>query len=194
MDELNKKEEVDNIKLILELLPLIAFFAILKIANFFWATVAIMILTPIAITYEWYKTKKISIPPLITLALVFVFGTITLITKDSSFFQFKTTLLYILFALILIMGLAFKKNFLKMLMSGQINMPDMNWNKFAFRTIFLFLGFAVANELIRHSFSQEIWAGFKIVVVIITMIFMIVQLYLLSPEIRHQLEKAKKQD
>ncbi len=189
MSEQNKKEDVDNIKLILELLPLVAFFIILKIANFFWATLAIMILTPIAIGYEWYKTKTLSIPPLITLILVLVFGAITLFTKDSSFFQFKTTLLYLLFALLLMGGLLFKKNFIKMLMDKQLNMPDAHWDKLTIRLTLLFVVFAIANEFVRRFFSEGSWAVFKIAIAIILMIFMIGQIYLLSPDFRELMEK-----
>ncbi len=195
MDTKQQAEDVDNIKLILEILPLIAFFVTLKFANFFWATAVIMILTPIAVGYEWYKTKKVAIPPLITLVLVMGFGLITLLTKDSGFFQFKTTLLYILFSSIIAGGLFFKKNFIKMLMGKQIQMPDENWNKFAIRFIFFFLSLAAANEVVRRFFSEDFWAGFKIVVVFISMIFMMGQVYLLSPDFRKALkEKQEKQE
>ncbi len=188
-------DDVDNIKLILEISPLIAFFVTLKLANFFWATAVIMILTPIAVGYEFYKTKKLSIPPLITLILVMGFGLITLLTKDSGFFQLKTTLLYLLFAAILAIGLCFKKNFIKMLMEKQIQMPEENWYKFTIRFIMLFIAFAAANEVVRRFFSEDFWAGFKIVIVVISMVFMMSQIYLLSPDFREMMkEKQKKQE
>lgn len=194
MNQAQKTEEVDNIKLILEFLPLIAFFVTLKMTNFFWATVAIMVLTPIAIGYEWYKTKKISIPPLITLALVLVFGSITLLTKDSSFFQFKTTLLYILFAAVLSIGLLFKRNFVKMLMDKQITMTNENWTKLTLRLTLLFIAFAAANEFVRRMFSEGSWAVFKIMIAVFLMVFMVWQIYMLSPELRMAMEKEKNKD
>ncbi len=76
--------------------------------------VAMLIVIPIGIFIE----RKISLMPLVTLALVLVFGGLTLWMSNDIFIKIKPTVLYVMFAGVLLGGLAFSKLFIK-LMLGQ---------------------------------------------------------------------------
>ncbi|MFV0431969.1 MAG: inner membrane-spanning protein YciB [Alphaproteobacteria bacterium] len=194
MTQEQQVQKADGSKLIMELMPLIVFFILLKVKDIYWATGALMILTPITVFIEWKKTKKLPIMPLFSLALILAFGGITLMTHNAAFIKMKPTILYLFFAVILAIGLLFKKNFIQMLMGEQLKMPQKSWNIFTQRMILFFIGLAILNELIWRNFSDGTWAIFKIVVIFLTMGFMMWQILALSPEIKEQIKEAEKQE
>lgn len=187
-------QNASGAKLILDLMPLIAFFLVLKFKDIYWATGALMVLTPITVFLEWRKTRKIPVMPLVSLALILAFGGITLVTKNDAFIKMKPTILYIFFAAVLGGGLLFKKNFIQMLMGEQLQMPAEAWHKLTIRMSLFFVGLAIVNEIIWRNFSDGFWAGFKIVVIFATMGFMMWQIFSLSPDMRKQIQDAKNKD
>lgn len=186
-----QNQNTSGAKILFDLMPLIAFFAVLKFKDIYWATGALMVLTPVTVFLEWRKTRKIPIMPLVSLALILAFGGITLVTKNDAFIKMKPTILYLFFAAVLGGGLLFKKNFIQMLMGEQLQMPAHAWYKLTIRMSLFFVGLAIVNEVIWRNFSDGFWAGFKIAVIFVTMGFMMWQIYSLSPEMRKQVQDAK---
>ena len=76
-------------KLFLEMTPLVIFFITYKYMGLMEATVALMITTTLSIIVFWFVFKKVATMPLVTAALVLVFGGLTLYFDDTFFIKIK---------------------------------------------------------------------------------------------------------
>jgi intracellular septation protein len=127
------------------------------------ATVGLMITTVIGIAFSLYYDGKIPKVPLITAAVVMVFGGLTVYLNDETFIKMKPTIIQTIFALILFGGLfIFKRPLIKPLMQRAWNMTDEGWRILTIRFGFYFLGMAVLNEIVWRTQSNDFWVNFKV--------------------------------
>jgi intracellular septation protein len=172
------------LKLALDLGPLLIFFAANSMFDIYVATGAFMVAMIASIGIGFSLERKISPMPLITLALVLVFGGLTLWLANDLFIKLKPTILYVIFAAVLIGGLASKRLFIKILLGQTVHMPDAAWRVLTWRWAIFFLALAAANEFVRLTFSTDTWVAFKVWGVFpATMIFALAQTPFLM---RHQ--------
>eukprot|EP01041_Mallomonas_annulata_P036703 gene36703-59852_t len=83
-----------------------------------------------------------------TLVLILLFGTLTLALHDDRFIKWKPTVLYGAMALALAVALwALKKNFLKMLLGQQLELPERIWGRLNVAWIGYCLFMAIINGL-----------------------------------------------
>ena len=92
------------LKLALDLGPLLIFFAANALFGIFTATAVFMAAMLIVIAIGIVVERKLSPMPLITGALVLVFGGLTLWLSNDIFIKIKPTILYAMFAGILLVG------------------------------------------------------------------------------------------
>src|ERR1700687_5614464 len=97
------------LKLVLDLGPLLVFFAANSRFGIFAATGAFMAAIVIALAVAYALTRHLPVMPLVTAVVVLVFGTLTLVLHDELFIKLKTTIIYVLFGGALLAGLAFGK-------------------------------------------------------------------------------------
>ena len=126
------------IKSLIEIIPLILFFIANAKYGIIFATKTFVITTFIALIISYLYFKKISTPLLITSFLVLIFGGLTIFFKDPTFIKLKPTIVYFLFSLFLFLGLALKKNFLKIYLSSLIKLNNIGWNILTKRWAFFF--------------------------------------------------------
>lgn len=169
-------------KFILDLLPLAAFFIAYQFGDLMTATMAIMVATLFSLIVTYGLEKKIALNPLISGLLVGIFGGLTLALQDDTFIKMKPTLVNLLFAAILLGGMAFfKKPLLKYLLEMAFHLTDEGWNKLTFRWGIFFLFLAILNELIWRNFPEAFWVNFKVFGVLpLTMLFMALQFPLIK--------------
>jgi hypothetical protein len=86
-------------KLLFEILPIVAFFAAFKLFDIFIATGLAMVISLLQI--GWLKWKKQSIPKMqwFNLAIIMVFGGLTLMLHDKNFIMIKPTISLLVFRL-----------------------------------------------------------------------------------------------
>ena len=127
--------------------------------------------------------------PLVSLVLVVVFGGLTVWLNDETFIKMKPTILNLIFAVVLLSGLAFGKMFLKMIFQEGWAITDRGWYLLTVRWSIFFICMAILNEIIWRNFSEEFWVAFKVWGNLpITMIFAIFQMRLVF---QHPLEEGK---
>ena len=97
-----------NKKLLLDLGPLLVFFAVYLKFDLIYASAALVVATLIALAISYSLTKKISYMQLVTAALVVVFGGFTFYFKDPIYLKIKVSLINLLFGGVLLAGLWFK--------------------------------------------------------------------------------------
>lgn len=189
MDNTPKKRLPPMAKLALDLGPLAIFFLTLLKAGIFAATAAFMVAVVVALAIGFIKEHRVSPMPLISAAVVLVFGGLTLYLRNDIFIKIKPTIVYIIFAAILAGGLATGRTFIKTLFDHAIHLNDEGWRKLTYRWIGFFIAMACINEIVWRNFSQEIWAGFKLLGAIpLTLLFAIAQTPLM---LRYQIDSDK---
>lgn len=157
--------------------PLAAFFAAYYLGDLMIATAVVMAASALAVAISWIMARSIPWMPLITAALVGVFGGLTLYLADETFIKMKPTIVQVLFTAVLLGGLAFDKQPLKYVMGKSFAMPDAAWRALTIRFSIFFLGMAALNEVVWRTQSTELWVNFKVFgLLILTFAFIASQL------------------
>jgi intracellular septation protein len=98
----------------------------------------------------------------VSLGIIVLFGGATLWLHDESFIKWKPTVLYWIFAAIILGSAAFGRNVIKSLMKEQMELPDIAWGRLnaSWGGFFAFMG--VANLIVAFNFSTDTWVDFKL--------------------------------
>lgn len=183
-------------KLIEELGPLAVFF-ILNSRGPQWfdrpeteslliATAGFMLAMLAALASTYARGDKPNNMTLASAGFVFVFGGITLFLQDETFIKIKPTLVYVLFAGILGVGLMRGQSYLKKLMGQMLPLDDMGWMILTRRWAVFFICLAALNELVWRTQPTDVWVNFKVFGFMpLTFIFMAAQMPMLT---RHGLD------
>jgi intracellular septation protein len=148
-------------KLAIELGPLLVFFGTNAAAGIYAATAVFMVATLIALGVAWWRYHKLPVMPLVSGAVVLVFGGLTLYLRDETFIKLKPTIVYLVFAVLLGAGLLLKKPVLELLLGPVFNVTDEGWRKLTARWACFFIAMAVVNELVWRNVSTDVWVSFK---------------------------------
>lgn len=162
------------LKLGLEFGPLLAFFvAFVKLkdqtftilgtdySGFVLATALFIPLMVAATGILWRLTGRLAPMQVVTLVLVVVFGGLSVWLNDPKFFKIKPTIIYLLFAVLLSIGLLRGKPWLALVMEDVLPMTPEGWRILTLRLAGFFLALAVANEIVWRSMSDQAWVNFK---------------------------------
>ena len=179
-------------KFLLDFFPLAAFFVAYQWGDAFpgfegqrilAATLALMGATFISLAITYAMERKIAMNPLISGVLVAFFGGLTLALKDDTFIKMKPTIVNLLFASILLIGLAYKKSLLRYLLEVAIKLTDRGWKILTFRWALFFIFLAGVNEVVWRTQTEEFWVNFKVFGMMpLTLLFMLSQWGLLKRE------------
>ncbi|WP_374635326.1 inner membrane-spanning protein YciB [Paracoccus sp. (in: a-proteobacteria)] len=120
--------------------------------------IPVLVLTTLAL---WRLTGKLAPMQIATLVLVVVFGGLSVWLNDPKFFKMKPTIIYLIFAALLGFSLIRRRNWLELVMSEALPMRAEGWRILTLRMVALFLGLALANELVWRTMSETAWVNFK---------------------------------
>jgi intracellular septation protein len=169
------------LRLALDLGPLILFFAVNAFYGIFAATGFFMVAIVITLITSRILTGKFAKMPLVTAVLVIVFGGLTLYLQDETFIKIKPTVIYTLFASILLGGLALGRVFLQSVLGEMFELSDTGWRLLTYRWAGFFIFLAFLNEAVWRSVSTDDWVSFKVFgLVPLTFIFAAMQAGLLK--------------
>jgi len=157
-----KKQLNPILKLVLDLGPLVLFFAANARFGIFAATGVFMAAILIALAVSYAMTRHVATMPLVTAVIVLVFGSLTLVFHDELFIKLKPTIIYLLFGGTLIGGLAFGKPLLGMVFDQMFHLTAEGWRKLTWRWALFFFALAVLNEIVWRNFSTDVWVSFKL--------------------------------
>lgn len=164
------------VRLALDLGPLILFFGTYKILGFFVATGVFMAAMVASLAIGYARERKLSPMPVVTAALVLVFGGLTIFLKSEVFLKIKPTVLYSFFAALLLGGLAFNRLFIKYIFEQAFDLNQRGWRTLTWRWGLFFVFLAVLNEIIWRNTSTDFWVTFKVAGVLpLTFLFALAQ-------------------
>jgi len=112
----------------------------------------------------WVKLRghRVETMMWVSLGIIVVFGGATLWLHDERFIKVKVTVLYWLFAAIILGAPLFGRNVIKSMMGAQVELPDLIWGRLnaSWGIFFVFMG--IANLVVAFNFSTETWVNFKL--------------------------------
>ena len=145
------------------------------------ATAGFMLAICLSLAFTFLRGAKPNNMTLVSGGFVLLFGGITLVLQDETFIKMKPTLVYLLFAAILGVGLARGQSYLQKLMGNAMRMDTQGWLLLTRRWVMFFIALAVINELIWRSQSTDFWVSFKVFGFLpLTFAFMLAQMPLLK--------------
>ena len=179
-------------KLLLDFLPLVLFFAVFKYgdAHKDWAasfatehlgfmvsggvvgqaeapvllaTVVVVVATLLQVAWMLARRQKVHMMMWVSLVLVTVLGAATVYFHSETFIKWKPTGLY------WVMGLAFwvsqaffRKNLVQALMGAQFELPPSIWQRVNFAWVAFFGLMGLLNLYVVYTFDSSTWANFKV--------------------------------
>jgi intracellular septation protein len=150
-------------KLLFDLFPVILFFIAFKVFNVYVATGAAIVATIAQIGWVKWRHGKVDTMLWVSFAIIAVFGGATLILHDETFIKFKPTILYWVFAIILLgSNLLLKKNLMRTLLKEKITLPTKVWNQVNLGWSLFFVLLGVVNLYVAFNFSTDAWVNFKL--------------------------------
>ena len=174
-------------KFLFDLLPVILFFGVYKLAGanedaafqmagawlgdgvtakqvpILLATVVAILATFGQIAWVWARHRKVDTMLWVSLGIIVVFGGATLFFHNPTFIKWKPTALYWLFGAVLAgSALLFRRNLIRRMLEAQIQLPDAVWERLNLAWAAFFFAMGGINLYVAYSFSEEAWVNFKL--------------------------------
>jgi intracellular septation protein len=150
-------------KLLFDLFPVILFFVAFKMFNVYVATGTAIAATIAQIGWVKWRHGKVDTMLWVSFAIITVFGGATLILHDETFIKFKPTILYWVFATILLgSNLLLKKNLIRTLLKEKLTLPTKVWNQVNLGWSLFFVLLGIVNLYVAFNFSTDAWVNFKL--------------------------------
>ncbi len=151
-------------KLLFDFFPLVLFFVAFKVADIYVATKVAIICSVLQIVWLKFRGRRIEAINWMNVIIIGVFGGATIYFHNDTFVKWKPTVLYWLFALILLGARwLMNKNVLRKMLSGQMSLPDRIWDRLSDSWAGFFVFSGLLNLFVAFSgyFTQEQWVTFK---------------------------------
>ena len=147
----------------------------------FVATAVFMVAILISLTVSYALTRHLPVMAMVTAVIVVVFGGLTLVLQDDTFIKMKPTIIYLLFAGVLLGGLAFNRPLLAIVFDSVFDLTEEGWRKLTLRWAIFFLALALLNEIVWRTQTTDFWVSFKVFGVLpLTFVFAALQYPLLQ--------------
>ncbi len=149
-------------KFLFEVFPVALFFVAIQVWDIFVATAVAIAATFVQV--GWLAVRRKKIPPMLwaSLAIIVVFGGLTLYLRDKTFILWKPTVLYWLFGAVLAGGALLGRNLIRALLSEQMSLPDPVWRRLNWSWVAFFAFMGLLNLYVAYNYSEKIWASFKL--------------------------------
>lgn len=156
---------------LLEFGPNLVFFLAFHEAGFIAAAKILMAMNLVVLFYTLLVRKHVAIFPLASGALIISFGLLTVYFDDPQWLIIETSLYNGLFASAIFLSLARGKNLLEVLFGELFALSSRGWRTLTLRWGYFFVLQVVGNELVRLTFSTEIWVNYRLVMTFVLLVF-----------------------
>ena len=180
-------EERPGRKLLLDLGPLVVFFAANYMTGDFMLAVKLLVgATLVALAAGWVLERRVSMMALVGCIAVAFFGGLSVYFDNDLFIKIKPTVLTCLLAAVIAAGRLTGRNPLGAIMGTQLRMTDAGWRAISWLWVAMFLTTALANEIAWRTMTTDGWVTFKVFgITAISLVFGAVSIPIMT---RHQIE------
>lgn len=188
--ETAKPQEADERpgrKLLLDLGPLVVFFAANYMTGDFMLAVKLLVgATLVALAAGWVLERRVSMMALVGCIAVAFFGGLSVYFDNDLFIKIKPTVLTCLLAAVIAGGRLIGRNPLGAIMGTRLRMSDAGWRAISWLWVAMFLTTALANEIAWRTMTTDGWVTFKVFgITAISLVFGAVSIPIMT---RHQIE------
>ncbi len=164
-------------KLLFDFFPIVLFFIGYKTLGIYYATAIAMIASLLQLVIYRIKYKTVDKIQLASFLMVLVLGGLTLTLQNPWFIKWKPTVIYWLFAVVLLAsGFIGQKPAIQRMFEQNIPMPNRIWKYLNLVWVLFFTVMGLLNLYVAYEFSTNIWVNFKLFGGIgITMLFVFAQ-------------------
>lgn len=150
-------------KFLFDVFPILLFFVAFKFWGIYAATAVAIGATLVQVAWSWLRHRKVDKMLWVSLAIIVIFGGATLVLQNETFIKWKPTVLYWMFAIILLGGkVFFGKNLIRAAMDKNITLPDPVWERLNMSWIAFFVLMGVINVYVAFNYSTDFWVNFKL--------------------------------
>lgn len=148
-----------------EFLPVLLFFVVFKFYGIYAATIVGIAATGIQLLLSTLWSRRIDKKQLITFLIFLLFGGLTLHFHNPIFVKWKPTVVFWIFAVVLLLSQFIGKKPLIQRMCESVvadkELPRLVWTRLNFAWILFFSSLGAINIYIAYSYSTETWVNFK---------------------------------
>lgn len=169
-------------QLLIDFLPVVAFFVAYKLADIYVATAVLIVAVILQSAVQWMRKGKLSPMHLISAVLVLVFGGLTLAVQDKGFIMWKPTVVNWLFAcgFLASQHRAFgDRPLVERLMTTvgtEIALTARQWRHLNLMWVCYFTVMGIANLIVFRNFDESTWVDFKLFGMLgMTLVFIVIQ-------------------
>ena len=164
-------------KLLFDFFPIILFFVAFKFGGIYVATGVAIAATFAQIGWVWFKGRRVEPMLWVSLVIVVLFGGATLLLHNDTFIKWKPTVLYWVFAVVLVGGqVLFRKNFIRQLLGTQMDLPAVAWARLNWSWAGYFAIMGIVNIWVAYHYSTAVWVDFKLFGSLgLTLVFAVIQ-------------------
>lgn len=129
------------------------------------ATAVAIVASVAQIVYLLLRRKKVDHMLWLSLAVIVVFGGMTIYFHSEEFIKWKPTVLYWCFGTALLVSqMLFGKNLIRSMMQAKITLPEPVWTRLNFAWVAFFAVMGILNLYIAFwgNFSTAAWVNFKL--------------------------------
>jgi intracellular septation protein len=164
-------------KFLVDFFPILLFFLAYQAWDIYVATAVAIGASGVQVGWQWLRHRKVDRMQWITLALLVVFGGLTLLLRDPLFIKWKPTVVNWLFAVaFLISAYVGEKSLLERMMGSAVVMPAAAWRRLNWAWVSFFAALGVLNLYVAFAFAEDIWVKFKLFGMVgLTLLFVFAQ-------------------
>ncbi len=132
-------------------------------APILWATSVAIVATVLQVLYVLARGRRVDAMLWVSLGIITVFGGATIWLHNDIFIKWKPTVLYWLFASVLVFSQAvLRKNLIRSMMQEQLDLPDPLWRRLNLAWIGFFSIMGVINLYVAYNYPRDTWVSFKL--------------------------------
>lgn len=149
-------------QLLQDFFPLLVFFGVFRWKDIYWATGALIVAVVLQTALQYARTRKVSPMGLVSLALVVVFGGLTIALRDERFVQWKVTGVNGLFsAAFLATQVWGEQPLVQRVLGAQLRMERPRWYQLNRMWGLFFAFLAALNVVVMNVVDLDTWVKFK---------------------------------
>ena len=150
-------------KFLFDFFPLVLFFIAFELYDVYVATAVAIAATFGQIGWLKLRRRKVDTMLWVSLAIIVVFGGLTLALHDETFIKWKPTVLYwISGAVLAVSELGFRRNLIRAMLGAQVQMPDFAWRRLNWSWVVFFALMGAANLWVAFTFPLATWVKVKV--------------------------------